>query len=177
MITMMGFPERQNGAVLLIALIMLIVLTLIGVNGMRTGISELRMSANEEERVLAQQTAQAVIDEVSQTPGHFIVKGLPDNVVICTKDSGLCDNETLEHSGIDAALTADTTVMIRRLYPETSNPPRMRYREWGTGFNAAYFQVESEHDVQGSSHGWAKLIQGYVLMVPSGSTTGMSTSF
>lgn len=54
-------PQRQSGAVLIIGLILLVVLTLLGVQGMRTNVAQERMAGNMRERNLAFQAAEAAL--------------------------------------------------------------------------------------------------------------------
>ena len=53
--------RRQSGAVLVIGLIILVVLTLLGVQGMRTNVAQERMASNMRERNLAFQAAEAAL--------------------------------------------------------------------------------------------------------------------
>ncbi|MBA4215502.1 MAG: hypothetical protein C0449_20740 [Polaromonas sp.] len=53
--------NRQSGAVLVIGLILLVVLTLLGVQGMRTNVAQERMAFNVRERNLAFQAAEAAL--------------------------------------------------------------------------------------------------------------------
>lgn len=53
--------RRQSGAVLVIGLIILVVLTLLGVQGMRTNVAQERMAGNMRERNLAFQAAEAAL--------------------------------------------------------------------------------------------------------------------
>lgn len=55
--------RRQSGAVLIIGLILLVVLTLLGVQGMRTNVAQERMAFNMRERNLAFQAAEAALRE------------------------------------------------------------------------------------------------------------------
>lgn len=56
-----GRRSRQSGAVLIIGLILLVVLTLLGVQGMRTNVAQERMAFNMRERNLAFQAAEAAL--------------------------------------------------------------------------------------------------------------------
>ncbi len=53
--------ERQSGAVLIVGLIILVVLTLLGVQGTRTNVAQERMAGNMRERNLAFQAAEAAL--------------------------------------------------------------------------------------------------------------------
>lgn len=54
-------PARQRGAVLIVSLILLLVLTLIGVAGMQTTTMEERMAANTRDSNVSLQAAEAVL--------------------------------------------------------------------------------------------------------------------
>jgi len=54
-------PQRQQGAALMVGLVMLLVLTLLGVSNMRMTTLELRMSANTQNRNQAFQAAASAI--------------------------------------------------------------------------------------------------------------------
>lgn len=56
-----AFPVRQGGAVLIVSLILLLVMTLIGVFAMRGTILEERMAGNTRDRDLAFQSAEAAL--------------------------------------------------------------------------------------------------------------------
>jgi type IV pilus assembly protein PilX len=54
-------PRQQSGAVLVIGLIILVVLTMLGVQGMRTNVAQERMAGNMRERNLAFQAAESAL--------------------------------------------------------------------------------------------------------------------
>lgn len=56
-----GSARRQSGAVLVIGLIILVVLTMLGVQGMRTNVAQERMAGNMRERNLAFQAAESAL--------------------------------------------------------------------------------------------------------------------
>lgn len=62
--------KGQKGAVLVIGLIILVVLTLLGVQGMRTNVAQERMAANMRERNMAFQAAEAAL-RVGENTGPF----------------------------------------------------------------------------------------------------------
>lgn len=156
--------KNQQGTVLIVSLIILFLVTLLGVSGMNSGILELRMSANDELRTNALQTAQSAVDETAVKTSSFIVSGMPGEVVKCTATAG-CSNATLALIG-PAATTTEVT--ISRLYPETGNPNPTR-REGSEfsieQFKAAFFQIEAENDTTATAGGRAKLVQGYMVLI------------
>lgn len=58
-----GNRRRQSGAVLVIGLIILVVLTLLGVQSMRTNVAQERMASNMRDRNVAFQAAEAALRE------------------------------------------------------------------------------------------------------------------
>ena len=68
--------KRQSGAVLVIGLIILVVLTLLGVQGMRTNVAQERMAANMRERNVAFQAAESAL-RVGEATGPFDGTGVP----------------------------------------------------------------------------------------------------
>ena len=158
--------QKQEGAVLIVSLIILVVITVLGVAGVNSGVMEMRMSANEEVRTLALQTAQAAVDEVAEETSSFVVIGLPGDVVKCSANLS-CADTTLSLSG--PASTVHDEIQIKRIFPEYGNPNATRR----TGneasiekFQSSYFQIEAEHDSTENAGGRAKLVQGYMVLVP-----------
>lgn len=62
--------HRQKGAVLVVGLIILVVLTLLGVQAMRSNVSQERMASNMRERNVAFQAAEAAL-RVGEATGPF----------------------------------------------------------------------------------------------------------
>jgi type IV pilus assembly protein PilX len=68
--------KRQKGAVLVIGLIILVVLTLLGIQGMRTNVAQERMASNMRERNVAFQAAESAL-RVGEATGPFNGLGVP----------------------------------------------------------------------------------------------------
>jgi type IV pilus assembly protein PilX len=74
-----GPARAQSGAVLVIGLIILVVLTLLGVQGMRTNVAQERMAGNMRERNVAFQAAEAALRQgESVVPQGSAPAPLPD---------------------------------------------------------------------------------------------------
>ena len=162
----MKYSGKQEGAVLIVSLILLVVITVLGVAGINSGVMEMRMSVNEEVRTLALQTAQAAVDEVSEKTTNFVVTGLPGDVVKCSSNLS-CVSTTLSLSG--PASTVHDEIQVKRISPEFGNPNSTRRGGNEASlekFQAAYFQIEAEHDSTENAGGRAKLVQGYMVLVP-----------
>jgi type IV pilus assembly protein PilX len=67
--------SREQGAVLVVGLIILIVLTLLGVQAMRSNVSQERMASNMRERNVAFQAAEAAL-RVGEATGPFDGSGV-----------------------------------------------------------------------------------------------------
>lgn len=65
-------PNRQGGAALAVALIILVVLTLLGIAAVQFTQSELRMAQNAESRLYAQQQADSLLDFVISNPDDYL---------------------------------------------------------------------------------------------------------
>jgi type IV pilus assembly protein PilX len=63
--------QQQRGAVLIVGLIILVVLTLLGVQGMRTNLVQERMASNMRERNVAFQAAETAL-RVGESSGPFV---------------------------------------------------------------------------------------------------------
>lgn len=72
----MPWARGQGGAVLIIGLIILVVLTLLGVQGMRNNVAQERMASNMRERNTAFQAAEAAL-RVGEATGPFDGAGVP----------------------------------------------------------------------------------------------------
>jgi type IV pilus assembly protein PilX len=71
--------RRESGAVLVIGLIILVVLTLLGVQGMRTNVAQERMAGNMRERNFAFQAAEAALRAgEAQNPVGINFQALPN---------------------------------------------------------------------------------------------------
>lgn len=143
--------RKQNGAALLVALSFLVVITLISLTAMRSTTTELRLAANNEERISAEQMAQSAIDSIVSDPGNFVVSGSEGST-----ETPALDNTILSEFG-EAAVTLTEGA--------TTNPPR------GLGVSAEKFQgtlfhVDGEYDDLANGRGQAFIGQGIVLLVP-----------
>ncbi len=71
--------KRQSGAVLILGLVVLVVLTLLGLSTMRTSISQLRMAGNTEEMTSSLQAAEAgivgVVSQAGKSVDPFVFSG------------------------------------------------------------------------------------------------------
>ena len=88
-------PKHQRGAVLLVALIMLLVLTLLGVASIDSSGMQTRMANNQRDRIIAMQAAEAGLLEAENylENMHFTA----DNIGACEPTSPDCFDASCEY--------------------------------------------------------------------------------
>ncbi|MDQ7015615.1 MAG: PilX N-terminal domain-containing pilus assembly protein, partial [Gammaproteobacteria bacterium] len=95
----MRLPQQQQGAALMVGLVMLLVLTLLGVSNMRMTTLELRMSANTQNRNQAFQAAASAIAPALENFNSANIDPLAPETFIGVFSSGSAD------SSADAVVT------------------------------------------------------------------------
>jgi len=159
--------QRQRGAVLLVSLIFLIVMSLLALSSMQTSRLELRMANNEEVRTSAHQAAQALIDAIVSTPAMTPVIG-GVGFTLCTPGQPGCNLETLFMPvgalapEVDAGHLYGSAVLTA---PTNIPPPR------GLGFStdkfaASIFELTTTYDRADAGLGRADVTQGLVVLTP-----------
>lgn len=161
--------RTQAGATLLIALVLMALLTLGAMATLRFSTSGLRVAVNEELRADALQNAQSLVDAVLAVPANVSL-ALGVDETNCVAGVSGCTYNTLVLQDTDAELIfqrpdSSGSVVVRRLNPDASTPPR------GVGYSAvrfqsAFLQVESGYD--GTAGGWgsAAVTEGVAVIVP-----------
>lgn len=168
--------KLQNGAALVVALLVLIIVTLIGLAGMRTGVLELHMSLNDEQRMRFSQTLQGSLEWVSSgnwdatkklLSSKIKLKGLPGEITQCSSNYSGCPDSTWPGSATPP-FSSNETIVVRRLYPSYAPPPRMRGYEYSVGIPAAFYQIEATYNAKNNDSGYARAVQGMMLLDTSG---------
>ncbi|MCB1671815.1 MAG: pilus assembly PilX N-terminal domain-containing protein [Gammaproteobacteria bacterium] len=159
---------RQRGSVLLPALIFLLILTLAATTTMRTSTLELRMAGNEQQRVETFELTQSIVDEVVGNPDNIRVSG---NIgyVNCTPGVSGCNanDVAINNNLLPSAKAGNATVMVERLAPALSAPPR-GINTSSDAFSAARFEVDTTYDGTAENEGKVGLVQGVLVLVPRG---------
>jgi Tfp pilus assembly protein PilX len=176
-VTLHEHTGSQRGAVLLLALVLMAVITVVAASVVRFSVSGMRVAVNEELKSDAHQNVQSLVDAVLAVPQNLMVDA-PVNATNCVNGISGCTTNTLvlrDNAGnvvTSGNLAASgSTVRVRRIAPDLSTPPR------NTGysavrFQAAFLQVESGYD--GTEAGWgrAELSEGVTAIVPMYSNGG-----
>ncbi|MBI3575496.1 MAG: hypothetical protein HY083_07585 [Gammaproteobacteria bacterium] len=141
--------NRQHGAALITALVLLVALTVLTLASLGTSLLQLRMSGNEESTMKARQATQAVIDNVIDNAStNFTVTG----------DIGYTTTGVaLTGTTFDSASSAKIT----RITKETS------VTGYDTSlYRGASFAVEAKYDKSSLGQGKAVTTQGYMRVYP-----------
>jgi type IV pilus assembly protein PilX len=144
------YTGRQDGAALVVGLILLLVLTVLGVSGMNTATMEWSMAANDQYAENAFQAAETGIDR-ALAGGAFT-----------TQNSVTSPLSVLPNG---ASFTTDMNYIV-----ETAPPPRpgLGFSQGlgGSGFSAYHFEIESTGQAQRNA--LSEHNQGFYVIGPNG---------
>jgi type IV pilus assembly protein PilX len=111
-VMLMQYPNKQSGAVLVMALVLLTVLTLIGLSTMSSSTSEMKIANNSQQHAMAFQAAQSRIDFASSaqqvSPVNFKIN-IPDLSNPATWPIQTCNDADGCPNGLDWNVTAVIT--------------------------------------------------------------------
>ncbi len=159
---------RQDGAILIVSLVILIAISLLTVSSMRSSNIGLRMAQNEESRITAAQGAQALADAIVSDPQTTPVVG-GSGYTICTPGEGGCNSYDLPVSDSVIAYNisaGDLTARVRRLGPIFRTPPRIVESSIDK-FSSASFEVTATYDRSDESLGRQQIVEGVMVLVPT----------
>ena len=150
----MKHTQHQSGSVLIISLIVMLVLTILGVSGMKTAVLEEKMAGNVRDSQLAFQAAEATLREAEQYIG--------DNIVSLTAfdtdgTDGLYDesqqrlwnninwdsNDSIEYSSFNTsyAVKAPPRFIIEHLTTQQDNLDTLNLDNYGQGTGAGRIEL------------------------------------
>lgn len=159
--------RKQRGAILVIALMFLIAITLFTVSSMRSTNIGLHMAQNEESRVAAVQAAQALADVIVANPASTPVTGT-SGYTACTVGETNCDRYDLPvQNAVLATAVANNHISARvqRTGPEFLPPPRAVESSIDK-FVSATFTVTTTYDRVDEGLGRQQISEGVLVLVP-----------
>ena len=145
---------HQQGSVLIISLIIMLVLTIVGVSGMKTSLLEEKMAGNLRDSQLAFQAAEATLKQAEQY--------IEENVVSITKfdndgSDGFYDKSTerpwesiswdntdsIEYSNFDTSYSINTPprFIVQHLVSQKSNVDELNLDNYGQGSGAGRIEM------------------------------------
>ena len=159
--------NRQQGAILVVALMFLIAITLLTLSSMRATNIGLYMAQNEESRIAAEQAAQALADAIVANPGATPVYGM-QGFTACTAGQTNCDRNDLPVGDpvLEAAIASDhISARVERVGPIFRPPPRVVESSIDK-FTSAGFRVTTTYDRMDEGLGRQQVSQGVLVLVP-----------
>ncbi|MBT8084268.1 MAG: hypothetical protein HKN35_02910 [Woeseia sp.] len=145
-------PKRQSGAVLVVGLILLLVVTVLAISGMNTATIELAMARNDQNYENAFQVAESGLEEAI-AQGGFTTSGPPTQVT--------------------RAMNAnDTVTAITQFETSTIVPDRAFSLGVGSGIAAYHFNVTATAESERNSERDAAAVhtQSFYVIGPETST-------
>jgi hypothetical protein len=159
--------NRQAGAILVVALMFLIAITLLTISSMRATNIGLYMAQNEESRIAAEQAAQALADAIVANPSATPVYGM-QGFTACTAGQTDCDRYDLPVGDpvLEAAIASDhISARVERVGPIFRPPPRAVESSIDK-FTSAGFRVTTTYDRMDEGLGRQQVSQGVLVLVP-----------
>ncbi len=159
--------RKQQGAILVIALMFLIAITLFTVSSMRSSKIGLQMAQNEESRITAVQAAQALADAIVANPASTPVIG-KTGFTACTAGQYNCDRNDLpvNNDELNSAVAANyLSARVERIGAIFRPPPRVVESSIDK-FTSASFKVTTEYDRVDEGLGRQQITEGVLVLVP-----------
>ncbi len=158
---------KQDGAILIVALVFLVAISLLGKTSMRSSRIGLMIAQNEESRIVAVQAAQALADAIVANPASTPVVG-PSGYTACTTGETGCDNNDLPVTDpkLAEAVAADfIDARVERVGTEFRPPPRALQSSIDK-FGTESFQVTTPSDRVHAGLGRQQIVEGILVLVP-----------
>ena len=159
--------NRQQGAILIIALMFLVAITLFTLSSMRSSNIGLFLAQNEESRIAAEQAAQALADAIVATPASTPVVG-QTGFTACTAGESGCNHNDLPVTNVILAneIAADhMQARVERTGAEFRPPPRAVETSIDK-FTSASFRVTTTFDRVDEGLGRKQVTEGVLVLVP-----------
>jgi len=159
--------KRQNGAILVIALMFLVAITLFTVSSMRSSKIGLHMAQNEESRIAAVQSAQALSDAIVANPASTPVVG-KTGYTACTAGEANCNRSDLvvENSILaDKVASNFVSARVERIGLVFRPPPRVVESSIDK-YTSASFSITTTFDRAEDGLGRQQVTEGVLVLVP-----------
>jgi hypothetical protein len=159
--------HRQGGAILVIALMFLVAITLYTISSMRSSNIGLFMAQNEESRVTAAQAAQALADAIVASPASTPVVGTTGYTACTAGETGCTRNDLPVTDPVLAYAVANDYIGARVERTGTIFRPPPRVVETSIDkFSSASFRVVTTYDRVDEGLGREQVTEGVLVLVP-----------
>ena len=159
--------RNQGGAILVVALMFLVAITLFTISSMRSSNIGLFMAQNEESRVAAEQAAQALADAIVASPASTPVIGTT-GYTACTAGVTGCNRNDLPVSNptlASAIANNHISARVERIGTAFRPPPRVVETSIDK-FSSASFRVVTTYDRVDEGLGHEQVTEGVLVLVP-----------
>lgn len=157
----------QRGAILVIALMFLVAITLYTISSMRSSNIGLFMAQNEESRVAAAQAAQALADAIVASPASTPVVGISGYTSCTAAETGCNRNDLPITDPVLAYAVANNHISARVERTGTLFKPPPRAVETSIDkFSSASFRVITTYDRVDEGLGREQITEGVLVLVP-----------
>ena len=159
--------KRQGGAILVVALMFLVAITLYTISSMRSSNIGLFMAQNEESRVAAEQAAQALADAIVASPASTPVVGNTGYTACTANETGCNRNDLPVTDPVLASAVANDHMQARveRIGTIFRPPPRVVETSIDK-FSSASFRVVTTFDRVEDGLGREQITEGVLVLVP-----------
>ena len=159
--------KRQGGAILVVALMFLVAITLYTISSMRSSNIGLFMAQNEESRVAAEQAAQALADAIVASPASTPVVGNTGYTACTANETGCSRNDLPVTDPVLASAVANDHMQARVERTGTIFRPPPRVVETSIDkFSSASFRVVTTFDRVEDGLGREQVTEGVLVLVP-----------
>jgi hypothetical protein len=162
-----ALQRRQGGAILVIALMFLVAITLFTISSMRSSNIGLFMAQNDESRIAAEQAAQALADAIVASPASTPVVGEPGYTACTAGETGCNRNDLPVNDPELASAVANDYIQARVERTGTIFRPPPRVVETSIDkFTSASFRVVTTYDRIDEGLGHEQVTEGVLVLVP-----------
>jgi len=159
--------KKQGGAILVVALMFLVAITLYTISSMRSSNISLFMAQNEESKVAAAQAAQALADAIVASPASTPVVGDTGYTACTAGETGCNRNDLPVTDPVLASEVANNYLQARveRTGAAFRPPPRAVSTSLDK-FSSASFRVTTTFDRVDDGLGREQISEGVLVLVP-----------
>lgn len=159
--------QKQGGAILVVALMFLVAITLFTISSMRSSNIGLFMAQNDESRITAEQAAQALADAIVASPASTPVVGTTGYTACTAGETGCNRNDLPVNDPTLAYAVASDHIQARveRIGTIFRPPPRVVETSIDK-FSSASFRVVTTYDRIEEGLGHEQVTEGVLVLVP-----------
>lgn len=160
--------KKQGGAILVVALMFLVAITLYTISSMRSSNISLFMAQNEESKVAAAQAAQALADAIVASPASTPVVGDTGYTACTAGETGCNRNDLPVTDPVLASEVANNYLQARvERTGATFRPPPRAVSTSLDKFSSASFRVTTTFDRVEDGLGREQISEGVLVLVPN----------